>query len=145
METTDGPRGPVCPVRPRDDSTTADGGALMRRILQGALQGLIDAEAEQHIGAGLHERTTARTTHRNGTATGSWPPRRRRPREDPQDPHGSFFPTLLPPRRIDRALHAVVMEAYVHGVSTRKVDDLVEALGWSRASPSPRSPESAPT
>ena len=43
---------------------------------------------------------------------------------------GSFFPSLLHPRRrIDVALHAVVMEAYVHGVSTRKVDDLVAALG----------------
>ena len=43
---------------------------------------------------------------------------------------GSFFPALLEPRRrIDRALLAVVMEAYVHGVSTRKVDDLVKALG----------------
>jgi putative transposase len=44
--------------------------------------------------------------------------------------HGSFFPALLEPRRrIDRALWAVIMEAYVHGVSTRKVDDLVAALG----------------
>ena len=43
---------------------------------------------------------------------------------------GSFFPSLLEPRRrIDRALWAVIMEAYVHGVSTRKVDDLVGALG----------------
>jgi putative transposase len=43
---------------------------------------------------------------------------------------GTFFPSLLEPRRrIDRALWAVVMEAYVHGVSTRKVDDLVRALG----------------
>jgi transposase-like protein len=43
---------------------------------------------------------------------------------------GSFYPSLLEPRRrIDRALWAVVMEAYVHGVSTRKVDDLVRALG----------------
>src|ERR671937_578672 len=43
---------------------------------------------------------------------------------------GSFFPALLEPRRrIDRALLAVVMEAYVHGTSTRKVDDLVKALG----------------
>ena len=43
---------------------------------------------------------------------------------------GSYFPALLEPRRrIDRALLAVVMEAYVHGVSTRKVDDLVKALG----------------
>jgi len=44
--------------------------------------------------------------------------------------HGSFFPALLEPRRrIDRALWAVIMEAFVHGVSTRKVDDLVAALG----------------
>jgi putative transposase len=43
---------------------------------------------------------------------------------------GSFFPALLAPRRrIDRALLAVVIEAYVHGTSTRKVDDLVKALG----------------
>jgi transposase-like protein len=44
--------------------------------------------------------------------------------------HGGFFPSILERRRrIDRALFAVVMEAYVHGVSTRKVDDLVQALG----------------
>ncbi len=42
---------------------------------------------------------------------------------------GSFFPSLLERRRIDQALFAVVMEAYLHGVSTRKVDDLVKALG----------------
>src|SRR3954467_1615378 len=43
---------------------------------------------------------------------------------------GAFFPVILEPRRrIDQALHAVVMEAYVHGVSTRSVDDLVQALG----------------
>jgi putative transposase len=114
-----------------DALTTADDGTLMRRILQGALQGLIDVEAEHHIGAGLHERSTTRTTHRNGT-------RDRLVATTAGDVHvkipktrtGSFFPTLLHPRRrIDRALHAVVMEAYVHGVSTRKVDDLVEALG----------------
>src|SRR5829696_4301951 len=42
---------------------------------------------------------------------------------------GSFFPSLLERRRVDQALFAVVMEAYLHGVSTRKVDDLVKALG----------------
>jgi transposase-like protein len=46
---------------------------------------------------------------------------------------GSFFPVILEPRRrIDQALHAVVMEAYAHGVSTRAVDDLVEAMGVDR-------------
>ncbi len=48
----------------------------------------------------------------------------------PKLSHGSFFPTLLAPRRrIDQALHAVIMQAYVEGVSTRSVDDLVQALG----------------
>ena len=48
----------------------------------------------------------------------------------PKLSHGSFFPTLLSPRRrIDQALHAVIMQAYVEGVSTRSVDDLVQALG----------------
>ncbi len=48
----------------------------------------------------------------------------------PKTRTGSFFPSLLEPRRrIDRALHAVICEAYVHGVSTRKVDDLVTAMG----------------
>ena len=48
----------------------------------------------------------------------------------PKLSHGSFFPSLLSPRRrIDQALHAVIMQAYVEGVSTRSVDDLVQALG----------------
>ncbi len=111
--------------------SSADDGDLMRRILQGALQALVEAEAEAHIGAARHERTAERTTWRNGvreklvaTTAGDLTVK------IPKTRTGSFFPTLLHPRRrIDRALHAVVMEAYVHGVSTRKVDDLVEALG----------------
>ena len=58
---------------------------------------------------------------------------------------GSFFPSILEPRRrIDLALYAVVMEAYVHGVSTRAVDDLVAAMGSRRGSQSPRSVASVP-
>jgi putative transposase len=50
---------------------------------------------------------------------------------------GSYFPSLLEPcRKAERALAAVVQEAYVHGVSTRKVDDLVRALGVSGVSKS---------
>jgi len=110
---------------------SAEEGERMRRLLGAGLQMLIDAEAESHIGAGWHERTPARTTQRNGTrdrlvattagdVTVAIPKTRT----------GSFFPSLLQPRRrVDRALHAVVCEAYVHGVSTRKVDDLVAALG----------------
>jgi putative transposase len=110
---------------------TADNGDVMRQMLGFMLQALVDAEATSVIGAAPHERTEDRTTHRNGT----------RPKtvsttagdltvKIPKLRQGSFFPTLLEPRRrVDVALHAVVMEAYVHGVSTRKVDDLVTALG----------------
>jgi putative transposase len=110
---------------------TADGGQVMRLMLSAMLQALVDAEATAHIGAGPYEHTPTRMTQRNGT------------REKtvsttagdlmvkiPKLRAGSFFPSLLAPRRrIDVALYAVVMEAYVHGVSTRKVDDLVAALG----------------
>jgi putative transposase len=110
---------------------TADGGDVMRRMLGFMLQALVDAEATAHIGAARHERTTARTTQRNGTrdkivstTAGDLTVK------IPKLRTGSFLPSLLSPRRrIDVALHAVVMEAYVHGVSTRKVDDLVAALG----------------
>lgn len=109
----------------------ADAGEMMRTMLGFMLQALIDAEATAHIGAGPHERSTERTTLRNGardktvsTTAGDLTVR------IPKTRTGSFFPTLLAPRRrIDVALHAVIMEAYVHGVSTRKVDDLVAALG----------------
>ena len=95
------------------------------------LQALIDAEATEVIGADRYQPTASRTTHRNGsrgrllsTKAGDVELRIPKLRE------GSFFPALLEPRRrIDQALLAVVMEAYVHGTSTRKVDDLVKALG----------------
>jgi putative transposase len=110
---------------------TADNGDVMRQMLGFMLQALVDAEATSVIGAAPHERTEDRTAQRNGT----------RPKtvsttagdltvKIPKLRQGSFFPSLLEPRRrVDVALHAVVMEAYVHGVSTRKVDDLVAALG----------------
>ena len=104
---------------------------VVREGLALVLQALIEAEAAQQIGAGRYERSASRTTHRNGsrarllsTKAGDVELKIPKLRE------GSFFPALLEPRRrIDRALLAVVMEAYVHGTSTRKVDDLVKALG----------------
>jgi putative transposase len=104
---------------------------VVRDGLALVLQALIEAEAAQQIGAGRYERSATRTTHRNGsrarllsTKAGDVELKIPKLRE------GSFFPSLLEPRRrIDRALLAVVMEAYVHGTSTRKVDDLVKALG----------------
>ena len=104
---------------------------FMREAMQLVLQALIDLEAEVVIGAGRYERSEERTTHRNGTRARVLSTKA----GDvdlaiPKLRQGSFFPSLLEPRRrIDRALWAVIMEAYVHGVSTRKVDDLVTALG----------------
>jgi transposase-like protein len=104
---------------------------VIRTGMQLVAQALIELEAAQAVGAGRYERTPQRMTHRNGarerllsTKAGDLELR------IPKLRQGSFYPSLLEPRRrIDRALWAVVMEAYVHGVSTRKVDDLVRALG----------------
>lgn len=92
---------------------------------------MIEAEATEKIGAGRYQRTKGRTTQRNGhrpktvsTTSGDVEV------QIPKLRSGSFFPSLFERRRrIDKALHAVIMEAYVHGVSTRNVDDLVAALG----------------
>ena len=110
----------------------AGGGAeLVRDAVRFVLQELIEAEATEVIGAGRYERSDNRATERNG----------HRPRllatqagdlelKIPKLRKGSFLPSVLEPRRrIDRALHAVIIEAYVAGVSTRSVDDLVAALG----------------
>lgn len=104
---------------------------VLRDALRHVLQELIELEASQAIGAARYERTEARTTHRNGSRTRLLSTKAGDVElHIPKLREGSFFPALLEPRRrIDRALWAVVMEAYVHGVSTRKVDDLVAALG----------------
>jgi transposase-like protein len=104
---------------------------VMREAMTLVLQDLIEAEAAQAIGAGRYERTDERTTHRNGSRTRLLSTKAGDVElHIPKFREGSFLPILLEPRRrIDRALWAVVMEAYVHGVSTRKVDDLVRALG----------------
>ena len=114
-----------------DAFRAGDGADLIRDAVRVVLQELIELEATERIGAARYERSDARVTERNGA----------RPRvlstqagdvelRIPKLRKGSFFPAILEPRRrIDRALYAVVMEAYVHGISTRAVDDLVEAMG----------------
>ena len=104
---------------------------VMREAMTLVLQELVEAEAAQAIGAGRYERTDERTTHRNGSRTRLLSTKAGDVElHIPKFREGSFLPVLLEPRRrIDRALWAVVMEAYVHGVSTRKVDDLVRAPG----------------
>lgn len=110
---------------------SGEGVNLIHDAVQAALQELIEVEAASVIGAGRYERSQARVTERNGS----------RPRlltttagdirlRIPKLRKGTFFPSILEPRRwIDQALYAVVMEAYVNGVSTRAVDDLVVAMG----------------
>jgi putative transposase len=118
-------------LRLLESPRSADGLELVREVAERLLQELIEAEATTKIGAEWGEHTGTRTTWRNGH------------REKtvttqacdlelaiPKLRAGSFFPSLLERRRrIDQALYAVIMEAYVHGGSTRSVDDLVKALG----------------
>ncbi len=104
---------------------------ILRDVLRDALQQLIEEELTTTIGAAPHERSESRTNWRNGhrerlvsTPAGDVELRIPKVRE------GSFFPSLLEPRRrVDKALWAVIMTAYITGTSTRKVDDLVRALG----------------
>jgi len=108
-----------------------EGVDLVRESVRLVLQELIETEASERIGADRYERTETRITDRNGSrprllATQAGDVQLRIPKLR----KGSFFPVILEPRRrIDQALYAVVMEAYVNGVSTRAVDDLVTALG----------------
>jgi transposase-like protein len=94
-------------------------------------QELMEAEVTQLVGAGLHERSESRVTHRNGYREREWDTRVGTVGlEIPKLRQGSYFPGLLEPRRRhERALLAVVQEAYIHGVSTRAVDNLAQALG----------------
>jgi putative transposase len=92
---------------------------------------LMSAEVSAQIGADHGEVAPERTTHRNGYRTRSWDTRAGAIElAIPKLRQGSYFPSFLEPRkRSERALVAVVQEAYVNGVSTRKVDRLVEQLG----------------
>ena len=118
-------------IRLLESLRSSDGIELVRSVAERMLQELIEAEATAHIGAEWNEHTASRTALRNGhrdkvltTLAGDLD------LEIPKVRTGSFFPSLLERRRrIDQALYAVIMEAYVHGVSTRSVDDLVKALG----------------
>jgi putative transposase len=94
-------------------------------------QELLELEVAQHVGAERYERKPERTGQRNGYRERAWDTRvGSLELRVPRVRDGSFFPSLLEPRkRAERALAAVVQEAYVQGVSTRRVDELVQALG----------------
>ena len=101
-------------------------------------QALMELEVAQHLGADKHERTPGRLGQRNGYREREWDTRAGTVElRVPRVRDGGFFPALLEPRRrAERALAAVVQEAYVQGVSTRRVDDVVKALGLDGVSKS---------
>ncbi len=112
--------------------------AFLREGVRVLAQVLMELEVTERLRAERHERTPARSGYRNGYRERAWDTRvgsieLRVPRVR----DGGFFPSLLEPRRrAERALVAVVQEAYVQGVSTRRVDDLVRALGMDGISKS---------
>jgi transposase-like protein len=106
-------------------------GDVLREGIRVLAQALMETEVTALVGAERHERSEERTAYRNGSRARTWDTRLGTielaiPKVRP----GTYFPSLLQPRRrAEQALLTVVQEAYVHGVSTRKVDDLVKALG----------------
>ena len=103
----------------------------LREGLRMLVQAVMEAEVTSKTGAGLGERSPERLPHRNGYRSRAWDTRvGAMELHIPKLREGSYFPSLLEPRRrSERALLAVIQQAYVEGVSTRRVDDLVKALG----------------
>ena len=104
---------------------------FLREALQVLVEGIMDAEVSAQIGAQRGERNPERLTHRNGYRSRAWDTRvGSMELRIPKVREGSYFPSLLEPRRrSEKALLAVIQQAYVEGVSTRRVDDLIKALG----------------
>jgi transposase-like protein len=111
---------------------------LVREMLSFAAGRLMDAEVQARTGAAHGSRDPERLVQRNGYRERAWDTRVGQiDLEIPRLRRGSYFPSFLEPRRTaEKALTAVIQEAYVHGVSTRAVDDLVKAMGASGVSKS---------
>ena len=111
---------------------------LLREMLAFVASRMMDVEVESLTGAAHGERSPERTTQRNGYRTRAWHTGVGTvPVAIPKLRKGSYFPTFLEPRRsADKAMIAVIQEAYVHGISTRSVDDLVKAMGMTGISKS---------
>src|SRR3954470_19033129 len=111
---------------------------LVREMLSFAAERLMEAEVEARTGAGHGLRDPARVVQRNGYRERAWGTRAGRiDLEIPRLRRGSYFPSFLEPRRTaEKALTAVIQEAYIQGVSTRAVDNLVKAMGGSGISKS---------
>ena len=105
---------------------------FLREMIGFAAERLMQLETEAACGAALGERSTGRTNQRNGYRERDWETRAGTVElRIPKLRRGSYFPSFLEPRRMaEKALTAVVQEAYIQGISTRSVDDLVKAMGW---------------
>jgi transposase-like protein len=112
--------------------------SLLREMIGFAGQRLMELEAEGLCGAGHGERSAERVNQRNGYRDRDWQTRVGSVElRIPKLRKGSYFPTFLEPRRTsEKALTAVIQEAYVQGISTRSVDDLVKAMGMEGISKS---------
>src|SRR3954462_616112 len=111
---------------------------LVREMLSFAAERLMEAEVEARTGAAHGARDPARQVQRNGYRERLWDTRAGRIElEIPRLRKGSYFPSFLEPRRTaEKALTAVIQEAYVQGISTRSVDNLVKAMGLEGVSKS---------
>src|SRR6516164_2962458 len=112
--------------------------SLLREMIGFAAQRLMALETDALCGATHSERTVERVNHRNGFRERDWETRAGTVElRIPKLRKGSYFPGFLEPRRMaEKALTAVIQEAYVQGISTRSVDDLVKAMGMSGISKS---------
>ena len=113
-------------------------GDLVRDLLAFAAERMMELEIEAKTGVPAGARSPARVNQRNGYRERGWDTRVGRiDLAIPKLRKGSYFPSFLEPRRTaEKALTAVIQEAYVHGISTRAVDDLVKAMGASGVSKS---------
>lgn len=111
---------------------------FLRDMIGFATERLMDMEVQGLTGAGYGERSAERSNSRNGYRERIWETRAGTvPLRIPKLRRGSYFPAFLEPRRTaEKALVAVIQEAYVQGVSTRSVDDLVKAMGMTGISKS---------